>query len=154
MVNKAFFVFSFFASSLFALGQTDQAAIERVIQDYTESWNLHEGKGFGKDFTEDADFVNIFGMKFTGKAEIENRHVKILQTFYKGSNLQIVKTELREVQPDLIIANVYWRLKGYRNPGPDATSPGEIRDGIFTQVFVRTGKKWAITASQNTMSPK
>lgn len=147
-------LFSLFALPLFALNECDRAAMEKVIADYTESWNVHEGKGFGKDFTEDGDFINVFGMKFTGQDEIESRHIKILQTFYKGSNLQILKTEFREVQPDIVIANVYWQLKGCRPPGPDCTSPGETRDGVFTQVFVKKSEKWAITSSQNTMAPK
>jgi uncharacterized protein (TIGR02246 family) len=147
-------LFALFVMPLFALSGGDQAAMEKVIADYTDSWNRFEGKGFGKDFTEDADFVNIFGMKFAGRQEIEERHVKILQTFYKGSNLEILKTEFREVQPEFVIANVYWRLYGCRPPGPDCTSPGETREGVFMQVFVRDGGKWAITASQNTMAPK
>jgi uncharacterized protein (TIGR02246 family) len=115
-----------------------------VISDYTYSWNERGCKGFAEGFTQDADFINIFGMKFSGKEEIELRHMHILQTFLKDSKMQILKTDLREAQKGLVIATVYWRVKGF-------TAGEAIRDGIFTQVFVQQGEKWEITASQNTL---
>lgn len=62
----------------YSLEENDRAAIHEAIKDYVESWNHRGGKGFGNDFTEDADFVNIVGMHFSGKAEIEFRHIQIL----------------------------------------------------------------------------
>src|ERR1700722_11262578 len=88
-------------NSAFALEDTDRSAIEGVIQDYTDAWNLRGGKGFGDHFTEDADFVNIFGMYFTGRSEIESRHIKILQTFLKDTVLEVLDLHLREVQSGL-----------------------------------------------------
>jgi uncharacterized protein (TIGR02246 family) len=128
----------------FALEKSDYTAIDKVISGYTYAWNECCGKGFGEGFTQDADFVNIFGTKFSGKEEIEVRHVKILETFLKDSKMEILKTDLREVQKGLVIATVHWRVKGFKKP--DVT-----RDGIFTQVFVQQADKWEITASQNTL---
>lgn len=136
------------------LDNADQKAIQEVINVYRDAWNQNEGKGFGDGFTEDADFVNIFGMHFSGKAEIEMRHVQILQSFLKNSILEIVDTQLREVQPGLVIAIVHWKLLGYRTPSSDMLKPSDTREGIFTQVFIHSNEKWEITASQNTMKPK
>lgn len=146
-------LFCFLGISGQALEHADELAIRKIVQNYTDSWNQRDCKGFAEDFSTDADFVNIFGMKFSGKAEIENRHIKILQTFLKGSKLEIVDTHLREIQPGLVIGTIYWKIYGFHTPGSDMNKPGEIRDGIFTQVFVNTNKKWEITASQNTMIP-
>jgi uncharacterized protein (TIGR02246 family) len=131
-------------NSLFAFEQDE---IESIIQDYTHAWNLHEGRGFGANFTEDADFVNIFGDHFSGKDEIEKRHVAILQTFLKGSILEILDTRLREVQPGLVIALVRWKIQ---NP---VSLKLDNREGIFTQVFIQSSSTWQITASQNTLIP-
>lgn len=145
--------FCFLGTSAQALEQADESAIRSIVQNYTDSWNQRECKGFAEGYSEDADFVNIFGMKFSGKAEIEERHVKILQTFFKGSKLEIVDTQLREVQPGLVIGTIRWKLNGFRTPGSDMSKPGEVRTGIYTQVFVNANKKWEITASQNTLTP-
>ncbi len=154
MLSKLCFMVACFSSTLSnALEESDRYSIHRVIQGYVDSWNLRGGKGFGDGFSEQADFVNIFGMKFSGRAEIEERHVKILQTIFKGSVLEVIDTQLREVCSGLVIAMVRWKLRGYRTPGADKNSLPEVRDGIFTHVFVQSDRKWEITASQNTMMP-
>ena len=139
--------------SLFGLDQADQTAIQEIIQNYANAWNDHEGRGFGGGFAADADFVNIFGMHFSGKAEIESRHIQILQSFLKGSKLHILSAKLREVQPGLVIAVVRWRADGFRQPGSDMSLPGVQREGVFTQVFVQHDHQWEIVASQNTLVP-
>jgi hypothetical protein len=86
-------------------------------------------------------------VKFSGREEIETRHIHILQTILKDSKMEILRTYLREVQEGLVIATIYWQVKGFK--------VGEsVRDGIFTQVFVRQGGKWEITSSQNTLISK
>ena len=141
-------------NSLSALEPADQTAIQGIIQEFTNSWNDQAGKGFADAFTEDADFVNVFGMVFKGKTEIEDRHVKILQTFQKDSKLEIVESRLREVTPGLVIAVVHWKLDGFRTPKSDINLPGEMREGIFTHVFILADNSWKITACQNTLISK
>lgn len=141
------------SSALSALEQVDRQEIQEIIQGYTDSWNQRACKGFADGFADDADFVNIFGMHFQGKAEIEKRHIQILQNFLKGSTLEILNTQMREAQPGVVIALVRWRCQGYRNPRSDLSKPGETREGIFTQVFLHANNKWEITASQNTLIP-
>lgn len=145
----ALFISSF--HSVFALEQADQLAIENVIKGYTQAWNQRGCVGFADNFTEDASFVNILGMVFSGKTEIEDRHVKILETFLKDSILQIQSTELREIQPGVVIALVRWELLGNFSFHPDAKKTLDIRKGVFTQVFINSDHKWEITASQNTL---
>jgi len=147
------FVCFIYINSVFALETTDRTAIQEIIENYTKAWNDHEGKGFGEGFTKDADFVNIYGMYFSGQDEIEFRHVKILQSFLKDSKLSILSTKLREVQPGVVIALVKWKVEGFRQPGSDMSLPGVSREGIFTQIFIHHNNKWEITASQNTLIP-
>lgn len=135
-------------TSGFSLENDDILAIESVIQGISDSWNNHAGVGIGDAFTEDADFVNIFGMHFSGRDVIEERHVVILNTFLRGTTLEILGTQLREVQPGLVIAHVRWSLGGFQGEGVDSD---KISEGIFTEVFVQTDEGWRITACQNTL---
>lgn len=152
---KHFLLFIFVGLSAFGycLDSADRSAMESIIQGYTDSWNMHQGKGFADNCSEDADWVNIFGMHFSGRVEIEERHRRILTTFYKDSILKITDQSFREVQPGLVIAIVRWKLDGYRDPGPDNTKPGTTREGIFTHVFINKDNKWEMTASHNTIKP-
>jgi uncharacterized protein (TIGR02246 family) len=142
----------FFGFSLLGLEEGDRSAIRAVIKGYTHAWNQNGGKGFSNGFTEDADFVNIFGMHFKGKAEIEDRHLQILQNLMKGSSLKILDIRVREAKPGVAIALVHWSLDGYRNPFCE--KPSEVREGLFTHVFIKEADAWKITASQNTRMPK
>lgn len=154
---KRFYAFLFVClvslTSAFALEKEDEAAIENVIKNYVEAWNDHGGKGFGAGFAEDADFVNIFGMHFSGKSEIEWRHVKILESFLKDSKLQVLNIKFREVHPKVVIALIRWKVDGFRQPGSTIGLPGVQREGIFTQVFLYQNDQWEIVASQNTLVP-
>lgn len=54
--------------------------------------------------------MNIFGAAFVGKQEIESRHIKIHETFLKGSLFEVIDLKLREAKPDVVIAHVYWKV--------------------------------------------
>lgn len=144
----------FFPSFGFSLSEEDRFEINTVIQGLSDSWNTQGCEGFGNAFTEDADFISLFGKHIVGNKEIENLHVKVAKFFLSGSNLQILDTQLREVQPGLVIAIVRWRADGFHNPGPDLSKLTETREGIFTKVFVKIDNRWQITASQNTLIQK
>jgi uncharacterized protein (TIGR02246 family) len=131
-------------NALWAIEETDRQAIEGIVAGYTQSWNQRKGHGFGDGFAEDADFVNIFGMHFAGRSEIERRHMQILETIFKGSQLEITSCTLREAQPGVVIALVRWKL---------ASSSSTVKQGIFTQLFLQSDGQWQIAASQNTLIP-
>lgn len=152
MVSMKHILFAFMAMLLsnasFALQPQDEQAIFAAIEGYAHAWNEHDCHGFADDFTEEADFVNIFGMHFSGKKEIEERHVTILETFLKGTKLRIAAIELREEQPGIVIATAHWFLSGYVKSNPNQP---DIEQGIFSHVFVNRDGKWKICATQNTL---
>ncbi|MES2344887.1 MAG: SgcJ/EcaC family oxidoreductase [Chlamydiota bacterium] len=142
----SFSLFSILAltSSLSALDTTDRDAIHNIVEHVTHSWNAHQGRGFADHYTPDADFVNIFGMAFLGKKEIEERHIEILKTFLKGSIFEVTGLKLREAKPDVVIAQVHWKVTNIKNP----------MKGVFTHTFVKNQDGWEITSSQNTLISK
>lgn len=139
--------------TLAAIDNADRSKMEAVINGYIRAWNEYEGHGFADGYTDDADFVNIYGMHFTSKTEIEERHIRILQTFLKGSIFTALSTHFREVEPDLVLAFVHWSVEGFRSRNAP-NGPGETREGIFTHVFVKQNNEWKITAAQNTLMPQ
>lgn len=138
-----FFILSF--TSLFALNTSDRNAIDKIVEHCAYAWNACEGKGFGDYYAQDADFVNIFGTAFVGKQEIETRHIKILETFLKGSIFEVIKTKVREIKPEVVIAQVYWKVTNIQKSG------AETMKGIFTHTFVKNNGTWEITSTQNTL---
>lgn len=146
-MSKCFFIICvalITAANCFAMETADELAIQKVVENYVHAWNANGGKGFADDFTDDASFVNIFGMVFNGREEIEVRHVKILETIFKNSTLRTSQLQLREISPGVVVALVKWKL---------SEANEKSRAGIFTQVFVQSGSAWKIAASQNTVIP-
>ena len=80
---------------------------------------------------------------------IEVRHTKILDTFMKGSIFEVTDQQLREVQPRLVIANVWWKVTNI--PPSDKPMSHSMMEGIFTHLFVRHSQGWSIAFSQNTL---
>ncbi len=137
----------FSLSSLSAIETQDRLNIDQIIHHFTLSWNEHAGKGFADHYTEDADFINIFGMAFSGRSEIEERHQKIHETFLKGSIFEVLDVKMREVKPDVVITQVYWEVT---KPINDILSK-ELMKGVFTHTFIKNNDVWEITSTQNTL---
>lgn len=135
-------------SSLSALDTNDHKTINQIVEHFTNAWNEYAGQGSGDYYSQDADFVNIFGMAFAGKQEIEERHVQILESFLKGSIFEVTNLRFREAKPGVVIAHVYWKVSNIQKPGKDLHN--EMMKGIFTHVFLKNQDKWEIIATQNT----
>ncbi len=138
------------STTLFAIDSKDESSIKGIVEHYVNAWNQHAGKGFGDHFSQDADFVNIFGMVFSGKEEIELRHIEILQTFLKDSNFEVTNFKLREINPNVMIGLVSWTVDGFHKPGADSSK--ETMKGVFSHTFVKNGEHWEIVSTQNTLA--
>lgn len=145
------FLLLVFSASAFALNPEENKEINQIIEHFTNAWNHHEGHGSADDYTQDADFVNIYGMVFSGKEEIEARHIEIHQAFLKGSIFEVIDSKFREVMPNVVIALVYWKVSNVQKPGKE--SPHNAMKGVFTHVLLKSQNRWEITASQNTLIP-
>jgi uncharacterized protein (TIGR02246 family) len=137
---------------LFALDARDRQDIEDIVNHFADAWNNNQGNGIADDYAQDADFVNIAGMAFSGKQEIQQVHNQFHKTSAKGSNFQITNLKIREVKPDVAIVHVNWTLSNIQTPGQQRANPGTMK-GIFTHVLVKNNGKWEIQSSQNTLQP-
>ena len=67
------------------LSAADRAALETTVRQLEIAWNAMDGAAFGASFAADADFVNIRGEHFRGRAAIAAGHAAIFKTIYAGS---------------------------------------------------------------------
>lgn len=135
----------------FAYDTCDYQAIVDIVNHFAEAWNKNQGRGIADNYAQNADFVNVAGMQFSGKQEIEQVHNQFLKTSAKGSFFQITNLKIREAKPDLVIAQVNWKLSNIQTSGHQP-HPGTMT-GIFTHVLVKDNGKWEIESSQNTLNP-
>jgi uncharacterized protein (TIGR02246 family) len=132
------------------VGQTpDEVEIRNVETGLQDAWNHHDMKAWASLFTEDADFVNVAGWWWKGRAEIEKKHTAIHAYVFRDSTLTIDEVHARFLTPEIALVHVSWTLVGHKNPDGSAAQP---RKGIFTQVLQKQNGKWLIAAAQNTDS--
>ena len=127
----------------------DETEIRAVEMGLQEAWNRHDMKAWANLFTEDADFVNVVGWWWKGRAEIEKKHTAIHAYIFRDSTLTIDEVHTRFLTPEIAVVHILWSLTGNKNPDG---SDGQPRKGIFTQVLQKRNGKWLIAAAQNTDS--
>lgn len=122
--------------------------IETVVSAVVDAWNRHDMKAYAAQFTEDADFVNVVGMHFRGRPQIEAVHIDLHRTIFRNSNLRSVNTTVRPVNDQVAVAHVAWEMTGAE--GLLGWNVPELRKGMMSLVLVLRGDRWLITAAQNT----
>lgn len=75
----------------------------RFFEHLQSAWNRADGAGFAVPFADDADFVNIRGELFHGRAEIGRGHDMIFHTIYKGSTVRLEVLDARFVTDDCLV---------------------------------------------------
>lgn len=130
----------------------DEVALRQMVATQTEAWNRQDAAAWSKDFAPDADFVNIVGTVFQGRAEIEKRHAAIFATVFKGSRSQVTVRRLVFLGPDLAVVDTDHEVRGHSGlpPGVQNTEePGVLRTRM-KYVLKKNGGKWQIVSGQNT----
>jgi uncharacterized protein (TIGR02246 family) len=114
---------------------------------FVDDWNAHDMRKFAELFTEDADFVNVIGLWWHGRSEIQKAHEALHATRMKDSHLAATDTAVRVLKPNVAVIHVRWELTG--DTGTDGVTQPP-RHGILSLVTVRAGGKWLIASAQNT----
>src|SRR5579883_1833571 len=125
--------------------ENDEAGVRALMQRLYEAWGEGDADAFAALFTEDADYVTFDGSLSKGRQAIADIHRPLFEGFMKGSRLTGQTTAVRFLGPD--VALVYSEgavlRKNQRRPSRRALS-------VQTNVAVRQGDRWLLTAFQNT----
>ncbi|HEX8701410.1 MAG TPA: SgcJ/EcaC family oxidoreductase [Myxococcaceae bacterium] len=134
-----------------ARGQ-DEAAIRQLVAAQTEAWNRHDAAAWSKDFAPDADFVNIVGSVFQGRAEIEQRHAGIFASIFKESRTQVTVRKLVFLGPEAAVVDMDHEVTGHSGlpPGVQNTDASGTLRTRMKYVLRKSAGKWQIVAGQNT----
>jgi uncharacterized protein (TIGR02246 family) len=120
---------------------------EDVAAAFADAWNRHDMDDFAALFSEDANFVNVVGMWWKDRAEIEAAHRATHKTMFRDSRLEGVAASVVELSPGLASVHYRWTLTGAS--APDG-SPAGTREGILLLVVRKEHLGWRIKVAQNT----
>lgn len=127
-----------------SLSAADHAALEEVVKRLMDAWNAGDGTRYGESFTEDADFVTVFGMQHKGRPAIAESHNKIFRTVYAGSVNAISLKDARLLTNDVALGHMDAHLKV-----PQGPTAGE-HHALSSAIFMRSSEGWKIAVFHNT----
>ena len=86
-----------------AMTTQDERAIRSVVAAFIDSWNRHDVGMLAALFTDDADFVDVFGNWFKDRMAIERALAQRHATVFKESRFAEKEVAIRLHKPDLAI---------------------------------------------------
>jgi uncharacterized protein (TIGR02246 family) len=125
------------------------SAVTRIAEQFVAIWNAHGMTRLADIYAEDADFVNVIGMRWKGASQIAQMHVLLHESRMRQTTLVSEDLDVRVLAPSVAVVHDTWVLTG--DPGAPGWKIGEQRRGILMHVLKLDGAgKWHIAASQNT----
>lgn len=120
---------------------------EDIPRLFAEAWNARSAKALAHLFAEDADFVNVVGLWWHNRDDIERGHDYGLRTFFKESTISARRVEIKKLGEEVAIVHVRWKLVGQIGKVGDTL---EDRFTIMTFVAQRLDDGWIVAAAHNT----
>jgi uncharacterized protein (TIGR02246 family) len=120
---------------------------EDVARAFADAWNRHDMRDLANLFTDDANFVNVVGMWWKNRNEIESAHRAIHDTIFRNSRLEGRVASVVALAADIASVHYSWTLTGAS--APDGSQAG-TREGILLLIVQDEQPGWRIKVAQNT----
>lgn len=125
----------------------EKDAIIAVVLEIIDAWNRHDMDAFAEQFHEDADFVNVRGVRWIGRRAIKEAHAASHSTIFKNSQLNLRDSSVRFVRPDVAVARSITVVTGQTGASGEILPP---RSAMLTLIMVNDDGRWMIVVAQNT----
>lgn len=121
-------------------------AADTIAAALVETWNRHDAKAFSSIFSREADFTNVFGMKASGRDEVERFHAPLFATMFSNSELNMAGMSSRQIRPGVATVDLHWSMSGASDPEGNAWPE---RKGLISLVIAAHGDEWLIECMHN-----
>jgi len=125
---------------------SDEQTAEGVVHALAGAFNAKDPSAYAALFTDDAEFVTIFGGRMRGREAIEAGHSAVFATGLAGTRLELGEIDSKPLAADVILCHATWTRERLPD-APDGTIPRGT--GVFTMVLHYDGSRWALAAVTN-----
>lgn len=125
----------------------DESAVRGVVSEYANTWNRHDMKTMHELNTEDVEWVNVTANHWRGNPAVFKGHDTIHRTIFAKTTMNVEKTSVRGIAPDVAIAVATMKF------GPVTIPSGQVLPELRTRgsfVLVRRDGIWKVAHFQNT----
>ena len=147
---RSLLLFIALATPLSAQQSRDEAAIRRIVDNETATWNKGDAVGYSRDFARAGTFTNIRGQYFEGYDAFLKQHRVIFDGIFKGSTLKQEIVSLRFIRPDVAAVETLTTVSGGQSPPGIATDNSGSFHTRLLQIAERSGRVWKVVAYHNT----
>lgn len=133
-----------------------EAAVRELVEKQAEAWNRHDAHAWAEVFTFDAEFVNILGMLFKGREQIEQRHAQLFTTIFSRSRVIVTTRRVRSLGATSALVETVHELRDYARlpPGIQATDADGALRTRMTYLMLLAESRWQVASAQNTAIAK
>jgi uncharacterized protein (TIGR02246 family) len=122
----------------------DEAAIRTIVNHWQQSWENFDASVLAEDYTEDADWLNAFGVRIKGGAKIVEFVSKVVKrATVQGRHTTWGEPTVRFVRPDVALAS-----RDYTTVGHKTLNGQEMpqRNTHSTWLLTKDGARWRIAS--------
>ncbi len=130
----------------------DQKAIKDEAFKFEKTWNDHNNDhnmdAMFDLFIEDAEWVNIVGMYWVGRADVKKAHQDFHATMFKNTPLKIDEITIRKITSDTAVAVLNLSMGDFTTPSGETIKNSKDR---LSLILVRQKGRWLIAHGHNTV---
>jgi uncharacterized protein (TIGR02246 family) len=123
-----------------------EQAVDGIVKTFTDGFNAGDAAAIAAMFAEDGDAGGWGGNLYKGRAALQEAFADSL-TAYKGSTIQLVRTGLHVVAPDVVVVDTSWEVSG------GTVEEGSPTKGFMTLVLAKQGDSWQVVSSRTKVPP-
>jgi uncharacterized protein (TIGR02246 family) len=130
------------------LPATGQRSPEEIPALFARAWNDRDPDALGSLFDEDAEFVNVAGLRWHGRESIRKAHAYGLERIGHTSVLAIDEIKVKLLSPGIAVVHARMTLSG-EAPADTVRQPGP-RTTIVSFVVHRIVDRWQCASAHST----
>lgn len=119
-----------------------------LVLEYIRAWEAKDAEAIGRLFVEDADFINVVGLQWTGRHSIVKAQRFGFRHAFANARMEVQKLTQRFLGDDAAVVIAQWQITGQVDPEGDPVDP---RRGVICATLVKLADgTWLGVHAQNT----
>lgn len=120
----------------------DRLTIEQQLENWNRGWKTKDAALAARDYSDDADWTNAFGMKRKGRAEIQRFLAEVFSLpFVMAGESKVVEQSVKLIKPDVATVVTLVERAGQRTPAGEALG---TRHTSHLRVLTKSKGTWKI----------
>jgi uncharacterized protein (TIGR02246 family) len=125
-----------------------QTSPEAIPALFARAWNDRDPAGLASLFDDDAEFVNVTGLRCHNRDSIRQEYASQLERVFDKSTLAVSETRVKLLSPEVAVVHTRMTLS-CDEPGGAVTETAP-RTTIVSFVVHRVGERWLCASAHNT----